>query len=34
MPQVYFYTIGKNQKTSGILMFLGGIERDKLQEMG
>ena len=28
MPRVSFYTPWKQQKTSGFLMFSGGIERD------
>ena len=34
MPVISFYTPWKHQKTSGFLMFLGGIERDQLHEMG
>ena len=34
MPLVSFYTAWKHQKTSGFLMFSGGIERDQWHEMG
>ena len=29
-----FYSPGKHQKTSGFLMFSGGIEKDQWHEMG
>ena len=34
MPLVSFYTPWKHQKTSGFLMFSGGIERDQWHEIG
>ena len=34
MPLVSFYNPWKDQKTSGFLMFLGGIEGDQWHEMG
>ena len=34
MPLVSFYTPWKQQKTSGFLMFSGGIKRDLWHEMG
>ena len=33
MPLVPFDTPKKHQKTTGFLMFLGGIERDQWHEM-
>ena len=34
MPLVPLYTPSKHQKTSGFLLFSGGIERDQWHEMG
>ena len=34
MSLASFYTPWKHQKTSGFLMFSGGIERDQWHEMG
>ena len=34
MPVISFYHPEKHQKTSGFLMFSGGIERDEWHEMG
>ena len=34
MPLAFFYTPWKHQKTSGFLIFSGGIERDQWHELG
>ena len=34
IPLVSFYTPLKHEKTSGFLMFSGGVERNQLHEMG
>ena len=34
MPQVFLFTPKKAQKTRGFMIFLGGIERVLLYEMG
>ena len=34
MPQVFLFTPKKTQKTRGFMIFLGGIERVVLYEMG
>ena len=34
MPLVFLYTPRKHQKTSGFLIFSGGIERDQWHEIG